>query len=511
MVCSVDQLASQTGLEMLKLGGNAVDAAIAVNAVLSVTTQHMCGLGGDLWAVIAPPGVDPVALNASGFAGAGADPDQLRAAGHRTMPRYELGAVTLPGCVDGWLAAHERFGTLPLSILFKRAIHYATDGFPASPALVAALPDVAHLAESADYFEGGPPRPGSMIRRPGLARTLSAIVKHGRAGFYGGEFGEQLLRLGAGQFRPDDLSRPIARWTPALRTSAWGHQIWTAPPNSQGYITLAAAAIAAGLELPDSPDDAAWAHLLIEATRQAAFDREDVLYENADGDALVDEQRLGPRRSQIDPSRAAPLGGSFDVGGTTAITVVDRDRMGVTFIQSNASGFGARIIVPGVRIFLQNRGLAFSLTPGHPAELQPGRRPPHTLCPTVLTTNSGSLSGVIGAAGGDGQPQFLLQLITRWLLCGEEPGSAIEAGRWFLDSREGGEFNSWKDHGAVRVLLEAHAPLPWHDGLAARGHLVERVQSDHQLFGIAQLITVEDGRLAGATDPRALIGSVAGY
>jgi gamma-glutamyltranspeptidase/glutathione hydrolase len=510
MVCAVDHLAAQAGLGVLRAGGNAIDAAIATNAVLAVTAQHMCGMGGDLLAIISVPGDDPIALNASGFAGHGADPDRLRAAGHTAMPRHSIDSVTVPGCVDGWLALHERFGTIALADLFAPARQYADEGFPASPTLVRTLPDVAHLRDASDYTSHGALRIGAMVQRPGVSRALGAIVKDGRAGFYQGEFGAALLELGEGLFAPGDLARPLAGWAPALRAGAWGREIWTVPPNSQGYLTLASAAIAAQLDLPD-PDDPLWAHYLIESARQASYDRPEVLFEGADGPALVDERRLAPRRNAIDPRRAARLGGAYGAGDTTAITVVDGDRLGITIVQSNATGFGARIVVPGVRIFLHNRGLGFSLQPGHPAELAAGRRPPHTLCPTLVTTPDGSLAGLLGTAGGDSQPQFLLQLLARWLHGSAPPGEAIGAGRWSLAHPEGGDFNAWDRGGQVQVLLEEHTPTSWDRALLGLGHQVQRIEGDHSPFGLAHLISIEDDHFAGATDPRALTGAVAAY
>ncbi|HSS09791.1 MAG TPA: gamma-glutamyltransferase, partial [Acidimicrobiales bacterium] len=427
VVCAVDHLAAQAGLAMLRAGGSAADAAVATSAVLAVTTQHLCGMGGDLLAVVVPPGRGlPVALNASGRAGSGADADQLRSEGHSVMPaRGDIRSVTIPGCVDGWLALHERFGRLPLEDVLTPARYYADEGFPASPTLVAALPSVADLPDAVDYTGTGSLQPGSIIRRPGVARVLGDIAAGGRAGFYEGEFGEGLVELGGGEFVASDLKAPLADWVPALGADGFGHRLWTVPPNSQGYLTLASAWIASGLELPADPDDPQWPHSLIEAARQAAFDRLDVLYEGANGEALISPVRLGSRRAAIDPDHAAILGDGYRAGGTIALTVVDSDRLGIALLQSNAAGFGSHLIVPGVRIFLHNRGIGFSLDPGHPADYGPGRRPPHTLSPTAVTRADGTLAGVLGTMGGDSQPQILLQLLARWLVTGESPGSAI--------------------------------------------------------------------------------------
>ncbi|MGH8922197.1 MAG: gamma-glutamyltransferase, partial [Actinomycetes bacterium] len=197
MVCAVDHLASGAGVAVMRAGGTAADAAVATSAVLAVTTQHMCGMGGDLLAVVIPPGGQPQALESAGVAGSGADPDRLRSEGHTTMPfRHDIRAVTVPGCVDGWLALHERHGARPLAEVLAPAIAYARDGFPVSPLLAASIPRVAHLADAADYLpDGSPAGVGTLVRRPGVARALEAMVADGRDGFYGGEFGAGLLEV----------------------------------------------------------------------------------------------------------------------------------------------------------------------------------------------------------------------------------------------------------------------------------------------------------------------------
>jgi gamma-glutamyltranspeptidase/glutathione hydrolase len=513
MVCAIDHLAAHAGLEMLRAGGSAADAAVATSAVLAVTSQHLCGLGGDLLAMVAPPGTDPIALNSSGRAGSGADPERLRAAGNVVMPfRDDISVVTVPGCVDGWLALHERFGELALADVLEPARRYAEEGFPASPTLVTAFDLVQHLPDAADYLEAGPLRPGTIIRRPGVARTLAAIARGGRAAFYGGEFGAGLIEVGGGQFSPEDLATPLANWTEPLAADAFGARLWTVPPNSSGYLTLAGAAIADGMAFPADHDDAQAAYLLVEAARQAGQDRLAVLYEGADVAWLLDPDEIARRRSGIDPAKAAVLGDGYRPGGTIALVAVDQNRLGISILQSNASGFGSHIIEPRTRIFLHNRGIGFSLEPGHPGEYGPGRRPASTLCPTVVTAPDGTLRGVLGTMGGDSQPQILLQLLHRWLVGGDEPGDALAAGRWtLLDPTGGGTFDTWNHRGHVSVTIEANAPASWARGLRARGHEVLDAEPYSGGFGHAHLIAVEDETLAGGTDPRPRFGAVAAY
>src|SRR5581483_10077203 len=283
MVASVDHLASAAGVRMLQAGGTAADAAIAANAVLAVTAPHMCGMGGDLFALVHDGDGVPAALNASGRAGSGADAVALRLEGHTTMPfTGDVRAVTVPGCVDGWFALHERYGRLPLATVLEPAVVYAASGFPASPLLAAAVVLLRDVPHTEELTAGGRLRAGDLVRRPGVALALEAIVAHGRDGFYRGPFGEGLLERGDGEFTPDDLARSQADWVEPLRAPVWDADVWTIPPNSQGYVTLLGAAIANGLDLPDDPRDGRWIHLLVESARAAAHDRPRVLHEHAD-------------------------------------------------------------------------------------------------------------------------------------------------------------------------------------------------------------------------------------
>lgn len=515
MVASPDHLASEAGVAMLRAGGSAGDAAVAASAMLAVTAPHLCGPGGDLWALVHVPGGPPVALNASGRAGSGADPQRLRAEGHDTMPLLgDVRSVPVPGCVDGWCTLHERFGRLQLGDVLAPAISAASEGFPASPLLAAMTPllvDVADVDE--DLRPDPPPASGQRVRRPGTARALAAVAEHGRSGFYEGEFGAALLQLGAGEYAPDDLARRHADWVPPLDIEVAGHRVWTVPPNSQGYLTLAALWIAHGLGLPEDPADARWAHLLVESARQAGRDRPQVLHEHADGRALLALDRLAARRDRIDADRRDPATDDPAAPGDTIhLCAIDSERMGVSLVQSNALGFGSGIVAPGTGIFLHNRGIGFCLRPGHPAEYAPGRRPPSTLSPALVTDGRGALRAVVGTMGGDAQPQVLLQVVTR-LLAGSAPGPAIGAPRWVLGAPEGHGFDTWADPPRVEVRLERDVPPTWAEGLVARGHPLAWRRSLDSGFGHANLVEVDprSGMLAGAADPRAIIAAATGY
>ncbi len=522
MVATADHLASSAGVAILRAGGSAADAAVAAGAVLAVTNQHQCGMGGDMFALVHRPGDAVEALCGAGRAGSGADALQARVEGIDRLPLTgDIRAVTVPGCVDGWIELHRRHGRLPLDQVLEAAITYAATGFPVSPLLSLMAPLVLELDGVDDYLEpamaaGGRLPPGTLLRRPGVAAALDAVAAQGRAGFYLGPFGEGLLHLGRGLFTRDDLARSQAEWVEPVAVDAWGHTIHTTPPPSQGYLTLAAAVVAEGLDLPDDPDDAAWAHLLVEAARVTGSDRDAVLHETADPAELLDPARLDEQRSRVDPDRRAEIATALRSGGTTVACAVDRDRMGITLIQSNASGWGAHIVEPATGVFLHDRGIGFTLGDGHPAMWAPGRRPPHTLSPALVTRPDGSLRAVLGSMGGDSQPQILVQLLARLLRHDQTPGRAVRAGRWVLGRRvpdgEHGGFDTWAGDGPDRVEVEAHAPAAWDAGLTARGHDVRRSRAavDHG-FGHAQVIALSDGVLAGIADPRSLDGAAAGY
>jgi gamma-glutamyltranspeptidase/glutathione hydrolase len=511
MVCAIDHRAALAGVTMLKAGGSAVDAAVATSAVLAVTSQHMCGMGGDLFALVQQDGSPPVALNSSGRAGSGADAARLRAERHTVIPPSgDIRCVPVPGCVDGWLALHGRFGRLPIAEVLGPATDYAAGGFPASASLVAAVQAIRGLPGAEDFEAAR--HPGAIVRRPGVARALEAVASSGRSGFYGGEFGEGLIALGAGEYTHADLASPLADWVAPLWLEAFGSRIWTTPPNSQGYLTLAGAWIADGLELPGDTSDPLWAHLTIEAACQAAYDRTKVLHEHADGAFLLSPERLYPRRSAISAEAHAAVPGSYDNGDTVFLCAVDKDRMGVSLIQSNAASFGSQLAEPATAVFLQNRGVGFSLEAGHPAEYGPRRRPPHTLSPALLTSADNRLQAVLGTMGGDAQPQILLQLLCRMLGANESVGDAVAAGRWVLSNARGpGSFNTWTPGRAIEVELEPTVPPSWQGALAARGHSVVA----HRDFGLgsghAHVIACRDGYLEAASDPRGLEGAAAGY
>jgi len=505
-VSAAEQLATNAGIATLQAGGNAVDAAIATNSVMAVVAPHQCGMGGDLFALVHRDGTT-VALNASGRAGSGADPDGLRRDGLTEMPlHHDIRTVTVPGCVDGWVALHQRFGTMPLADLLAPAIRLAESGFPASPLLTASLRrlDGRGAAQLASLAAGS--NVGARVARPGVAAALRGVAQGGRAAFYEGPFGAGLIGLGDGLYTDEDLARPQADWVEPLSTTAFGVDLHTIPPNSQGYLTLAALRLAEQVGLPDDPDDPEWAHVLIECATAAGFDRPTVLHDGADGSALLGA--IDMRGEMIDRHKSSQRHGPGDRGDTTYLCAVDGNGMGVSLIQSNASGLGSWLAEPNTSINLHNRGLGFSLEARHPAEFSPGRRPPHTLSPALASRN-GDLVSVFGTMGGDAQPQILLQIAARLFHHGQSPNRAISAARWALSGPSTG-FDTWTSGVVPTVEVEGHAPEQWLVDLARRGHTVELVPAYDSGFGHAHAIVVEpDGVLAGMADPRTVVGACA--
>ncbi len=508
MVCTVDHLASGAGLGVLADGGSAADAAVAASAALAVTNQHMCGMGGDLWALVHHRSGRPAALNSSGRAGSGSDPADMRRQGLESMPfRHDLRSVPVPGCVDGWLALHERFGRLPLDRVLAPAIELAELGFPPGSTLEDAIDRVLDVDGADDYRRYR--EQGGLITRPGIGRALRDIAADRRAGWYQGEFGSRLVELGEGLYSNEDLEVSAADWVDPLGVDVWDHTFWTVPPNSQGYLTALAAALTAGLEgLPRSTSDPQWAHLLIEASKQAAHDRADVLHEDADVSRLFADEELARRRHRIDVDHASAVPTPVAGGGTIYLCVVDGDGMGVSLMQSNAAGFGAHIAVPEIGVFLHNRGIGFSLEPGHPAELAPGRRPPSTLCPGLVTTTDDSLRMVLGTMGGDGQPQVVLQLLSRILQAEEPVDQALSAPRFTLTVPDAVGFDTWAKADRIEVAVEHGSG--WEDGLAGRGHIVSPRPWGQGMFGHAHLIDVREPWLLGVAEPRALSSAAVG-
>jgi gamma-glutamyltranspeptidase/glutathione hydrolase len=483
-------------LEILAAGGNAVDAAIAANAVQGVVAPETCGVGGDLFALVHEPGSGvPHALNASGPAGSRVDADALLAA-EGTMPYFGRHAVTVPGCVAGWEALAERLGTMSLAQVLAPAIRHAEAGILANEELFRALgargDELAGQPIAAELIpDGVPPPVGTRLPRPSLARTLSRVATDGRAGFYESEVAADISEAVGGTITTDDLAAFRPEWVQPISLGLFGMTGWTIPPNTQGYLTLAALG---ALERFEATTDRGLAiHREVEAYRAFAWERNDVVSDprTAPPMDLLDEERITRRAAMIDDDRAGtwPAPGQVP-GGTAYLCVVDSSGMGVSLSQSNFSGLGTTIGAGRSGFLLHNRGGGFTLEPGHPNRLAPGRRPLHTIFPT-LWTQGGRLAALLGTRGGHQQPQILTQVARRLWADGLEPDAAQAAPRW--------ELRSLDRNGDDRVRVEDESMA---DPLRRRGHDVE-VIGPRPGLGPVSVITIDaSGLRTGAPDPR---------
>jgi gamma-glutamyltranspeptidase/glutathione hydrolase len=503
-------LASQAGLAIMDAGGNAVDAAIAVNAVIGVVRPTDCGIGGDLYALVHQPGDDaPATLNASGRAGAGVSAHALLAEGYNTMPYRHPASVTVPGCIDGWFALLERFGTMSLGDVLAPAIRLADEGFPVSSEMALNLAAIADLVEGQGsafelFPDGIVPAAGMILTRPALAATMRAIADDGRDAFYAGRVGAAIEEATGGLVTAADLADNTPDWVDGARLDVLGETAWTIPPSSQGYITLAALAIFEQLGAPVDFDDPDYHHLLIEAYRAAAWDREihlaDPDHMTASVDELLHPLRIAERAFAITSGAAVWPSPASLPGGTAYLCTMDESGTGVSFMQSNYAGIGSGISAGDTGVWLQNRGAGFTLNSDHPNALAPGKRPAHTLAPS-LWTKDGRLSMLLGARGGDLQPQLLVQLAANMLHLGMDPEEAQAMPRWAIEEFGPGTTS--------QPEVEDTMPSEVVAGLESRGHSLSLV-SAQRAWGPASIIRVAaDGTRHAAADPRVSTAAVA--
>ena len=507
-------LATAAALEILAGGGNAADAAIAANAVQGMVDPTTCGPGGDLFALVhRPDGTAPEALNASGRAGSGLDAAALRAAGHSGIPLRSPAAVTAPGCVDGWLALGQRHGSRPLSALLAPALRLGEAGFPVSADLAGALERLHELLAgqpSTDelYPRGRPPRPGETLRRHRLAATLRALASGGREAFYAGAVGAAITAATGGILTPADLAREHADWVEPIGIDVFSHRLWAVPPNSLGYLTGAAAWLLEQCAPPADPGSAAFHHAVLECYRAVAGEGDRLVADPGHlplpAERLLDPERLRPLLRTIRPDGAArrPPAGA-PPGGTAYLTVLDAAGMGVSLIQSNYTGIGSGLAAGGTGVWLQNRGGCFSLEPGHPNEAAPGKRPRHTLSPT-LWTRDGRLSLLLGSRGGFQQPQYLLQMAALLFVAGLDPAAAQAQPRWHIEAAAA--------DGGSALVVESRMPEDLVAGLRRRGHSVTAGPALAPGWGPVSVIAVAaDGTRTGAADPRVATARAAAH
>ncbi|CCN20242.1 gamma-glutamyltransferase [Bordetella bronchiseptica] len=526
MVSSPHYLASGSGLDVLRRGGSAVDAAIATNATLCVVYPHMAGLGGDAFWLIAGGAAQGVqALQACGPAGALADMDFYRGKGHaEAIPaRGALAALTVPGAVDGWRLAHERYGKLPWASLFADAIEYARHGAPVSRSLADWLAaDAAILAADPGMAgiylpEGKPQREGSYLVQADLARTLETLARLGpREGFYEGEAAREICRYleaAGGPLRAADFERYRAEWVQPISGTYRGYEVFQMPPPTQGIAALQI------LKLLEQCDVAAWGaesadyyHHVVEAIKIAFADRDEWLSDPAYVDmplaALLSSEYCRQRHGLIRSESALALdrieagikfGGAASRkspdGDTVYFCVADADGLVVSTIQSIYHDFGAAVVGGNTGVILQNRGSFFSLDAEHPNCLQPGKHTFHTLVPAMLMKD-GQPVLAYGTMGGEGQPQTQAALLTRMVDFGYDVQQAIEAPRWLMGRTWG---MSSRD-----LWLEARIADETLRELRLRGHPVKTVPNWDGTLGHAQAIRIDPVTRAfeGGADPR---------
>ena len=509
MIASVNPLASAAGLRVLRAGGNAVDAAVAAGAVLTVVEPWSGQLGGDAFLLVASAERQTVtAINGSGAAPLAASLDRYLTEGR--IPESGWLAATVPGLVDAWQVALEGHGTMPLGALLEDAIHYAERGFPLTARQARSNREMAAIAAfeetRAIFFpDGQPPPAGYVLRQPDLARTLRTLQADGPSAFYRGRIAEAIVAASSragGLFSTRDFADHRTEVLAPIRTTYRGWTVLEQPPVSQGLILLIALNILDTTELPADPADRV--HLQVEAHKLALRERlsqvGDPRVSPTDIGRLLAKPRAASLAGRIDRRRAASLepepAGHPD---TTYLCVVDEARNVVSYIHSLYAGNG--VVAGDTGILLNNRMCCFSLEEGSPNRLAPAKRPIHTLNSWMLLRD-GQPHTVGGTPGSFWQVQTNLQLISNLLDRGMPPQVAVDAPRWRM-----GRQTSWTDSS---LELEGRFGEATADSLRRRGHQVGLI-GDWEAGGAVQLIEVDGAMLVGAGDPRPGTSSVIGY
>jgi gamma-glutamyltranspeptidase/glutathione hydrolase len=510
MVATSQPLAASAGLAALRRGGSAVDAALAAAITLTVTQPNSNGVGGDLFALVWD-GTSLHGLNGSGRAPMALTASAVRERGWSQMPEHGWLSVTVPGAPRAWRDLHDRFGALPFSALFEDAAGYAADGFPVSPTSARSWRRAVEQTQPAltgPEFEGfapmfapgrRAPRAGETWRSPELAGTLRRIAASGADDFYAGETAEKIAAFSAGTGGPittGDLAAHItthaaSTWVRPLSVSYRGYQVWELPPNGQGLAALLALGMLDGMQMPGHGTADAY-HMKIEAMKLAFADAHRYI---ADPDRsvvpvpeLLSADYLRQRRQLITDKALEPEPGDPARGGTVYLCAADSAGMMVSLIQSNYSGFGSHVVVPGTGVSLHNRGAAFTLDESHPNHLEPGKRPFHTIIPGFLT-HQGRAAGPFGVMGAHMQPQGHLQLISNTLDAGMDPQAALDEPRWY-----------WAQ--GRQVLLESGIPPQVRDELAARGHEISTEGATDRVGNGQAIWRLPGGGYVAGTEPR---------
>ncbi len=505
MVATSQPLAAQAGLDIIKKGGNAVDAAIATAACLTVVEPTSNGIGGDAFAIVWMK--DKIyGLNSSGKSPESISIEKLKAMGYETMPKHGMIPVTVPGAPGAWAALSERFGNLTLKECLTPAIDYAKDGFPVSP-ITATYWERAFNAyqksfkgkEFSSWFdtfapENRAPKPGEVWSSKDHANTLKLIGESNAKEFYQGSLADKIhgfSKQHKGFLEKSDLENFQPEWIEPVKLNYKGYEVWELPPNGQGIIALMSLNILQHQTI-ESRDSENTVHKQIEAMKLAFEDGKkyitDPEFMKVSNEELLSYEYGKKRSGEISEEAMLPKPGKPGSSGTVYLATADGEGNMVSFIQSNYMGFGSGVVIPGTGIGLQNRGHNFSLNPDDYNALAPGKRTFHTIIPGFLS-KEGKALGPFGVMGGFMQPQGHMQVINNLLDFNLNPQEALDAPRW-----------QWIQ--AKTVEIETGTPKFIFEHLQRRGHQVEWAK-DSGSFGRGQIILKNGKTLIGATEPRA--------
>jgi len=510
IAASEHPLASQAGASLLARGGNAVDAAVAVNAVMGVVAPMMNGIGGDLFAIVYDASSGTLhGINGSGWSPAALTIDTLRARGIASMPQTGIHSVTVPGAVAAWVALVDRFGRLPLADVLSPAIQIADEGFPVSEITAAEWATTEALlradAESTRvYLPGGrAPQAGGIFRNPDLAASYRALAFEGRDAFYRGDIARRIVacsRRHGGSLAAGDLETYDSDWVTPLSTTYRGWEVFELPPNGQGIAALMMLNLLEHAPIGSYGHNSVEAlHLLIEAKKLAYADMAkhvcDPSCHAVPVEAMLSKNYAARRATEIRPDFAnpEPLAGDLSPwgGDTTYLSVVDRDGNIVSLIQSNFANFGSGLVPEGAGFALQSRGGLFSFDPSHPNALAPRKRPLHTIVPGFMS--KGDVRIAFGIMGGWNQSQAHAQFVSNVVDHGMNIQAALEAARVTKLTFTGND-----------VIAESRVPEPVRRGLASKGHEIEVQGEFSNLVGGGQSVMrdFDAGVNFGASDPR---------